>query len=205
MSHRKIEHLNDNRIIYRRLPVYDKPSHSFDWGYFYEDGTYEFYDLFRSKALINTYKSLRWHLRVIWHLNPQLNLEEFSKLSTFIANKDNGFTTFTMQPDKLENIIRDIDKTELEEPPNNKLRKIIFKDYTMLSMADKLKIVGKLIGKQSNIDSEQIYDSMLLLNHEGHKITIKSLANILNCSTRTVHRKMNEQLKQEKNTLNEKI
>jgi AraC-like DNA-binding protein len=205
MSHRKIEHLNDNRIIYRRLPVSDKPSHSFDWGYFYEDGTYEFYDLFRSKALINTYKSLRWHLRVIWHLNPQLNLEEFSKLSTFIANKDNGFTTFTMQPDKLKNIIRDIDKTDLEEPPNNKLRKIIFKDYTMLSMAEKLKIVGKLIGKQSNIDSEQIYDSMLLLNHEGHKITIKSLANILNCSVRTVHRKMNEQLKQEKNTLNEKI
>jgi AraC-like DNA-binding protein len=205
MSHRKIEHLNDNRIIYRRLPVSDKPSQSFDWGYFYEDGTYEFYDLFRSKALINTYKSLRWHLRVIWHLNPQLNLEEFSKLSTFIANKDNGFTTFTMQPDKLENIIRDIDKTDLEEPPNNKLRKIIFKDYTMLSMADKLKIVGKLIGKQSNIDSEQIYDSMLLLNHEGHKITIKSLADILNCSVRTVHRKMNEQLKQEKNTLNEKI
>ena len=205
MSHRKIEHLNDNRIIYRRLPVSDKPSQSFDWGYFYEDGTYEFYDLFRSKALINTYKSLRWHLRVIWHLNPQLNLEEFSKLSTFIANKDNGFTTFTMQPDKLKNIIRDIDKTDLEEPPNNKLRKIIFKDYTMLSMAEKLKIVGKLIGKQSNIDSEQIYDSMLLLNHEGHKITIKSLANILNCSTRTVHRKMNEQLKQEKNTLNEKI
>ena len=183
----------------------DKPSHSFDWGYFYEDGTYEFYDLFRSKALINTYKSLRWHLRVIWHLNPQLNLEEFSKLSTFIANKDNGFTTFTMQTDKLKNIIRDIDKTDLEEPPNNKLRKIIFKDYTMLSMADKLKIVGKLIGKQSNVDSEQIYDSMLLLNHEGHKITIKSIANILNCSTRTVHRKMNEQLKQEKNTLNEKI
>jgi transcriptional antiterminator len=75
----------------------------------------------------------------------------------------------------------------------------------MLSMAEKLKIVGELIGKQSNIDSEQIYDSMLLLNHEGQKITIKSIANILNCSVRTVHRKMNEQLKQEKNTLNEKI
>ena len=75
----------------------------------------------------------------------------------------------------------------------------------MLSMAEKLKIVGELIGKQSNIGSEDIYDSMLLLNHGGHKITIKSIANILNCSVRTVHRKMNQQLKQEKNTLNEKI
>ncbi len=205
MSHRKIEHLNDNRIIYRRLPVSDKPSHSFDWGYFYEDGTYEFYDLFRSKALINTYKSLRWHLRVIWYLNPQLNLEEFSKLSTFIADKRNGFTTFTMQPDKLKNIIRDIDKTDLERPPNNKQRKIIFKDFTGLTLHEKLTIVGQLIGKQSDIDSVKIYESMLLINHEGKKITIKLLADILNCSTRTINRKMNDQLKQEKKILNEKI
>ena len=205
MSHRKIEHLNDNRIIYRRLPVSDKPSHSFDWGYFYEDGTYEFYDLFRSKALINTYKSLRWHLRVIWYLNPQLNLEEFSRLSTFIADKRNGFTTFTMQPDKLKNIIRDIDKTDLERPPNNKQRKIIFKDFTGLTLHEKLTIVGQLIGKQSDIDSTKLYESMLLINHEGKKITIKLLANILNCSTRTINRKMNDQLKQEKKILNEKI
>ncbi len=205
MSHRKIEHLNDNRIIYRRLPVSDKPSHSFDWGYFYEDGTYEFYDLFRSKALINTYKSLRWHLRVIWYLNPQLNLEEFSRLSTFIADKRNGFTTFTMQPDKLKNIIRDIDKTDLERPPNNKQRKIIFKDFTGLTLHGKLTIVGQLIGKQSDIDSTKIYESMLLINHEGKKITIKLLADILNCSTRTINRKMNDQLKQEKKILNEKI
>jgi len=205
MSHRKIEHLNDNRIIYRRLPVSDKPSHSFDWGYFYEDGTYEFYDLFKSKALINTYKSLRWHLRVIWYLNPQLNLEEFSRLSTFIADKRNGFTTFTMQPDKLKNIIRDINKTDLERPPNNKQRKIIFKDFTGLTLHEKLTIVGQLIGKQSDIDSTKLYESMLLINHEGKKITIKLLANILNCSTRTINRKMNDQLKQEKKILNEKI
>ena len=205
MSHRKIEHLNDNRIIYRRLPVSDKPSHSFDWGYFYEEGTYEFYDLFRSKALINTYKSLRWHLRVIWYLNPQLNLEEFSKLAEFIANKNNGFTTFTMPPEKLKNVIRDINKTDLEHPPNNKQRKIIFKDFTGLTLHEKLTIVGQLIGKQSEIDSSKIYESMLLINHEGKRITIKLLADILNCSTRTINRKMNDQLKQEKNILNEKI
>ena len=155
--------------------------------------------------MINTYKSLRWHLRVIWYLNPQLNLEEFSKLSTFIADKRNGFTTFTMQPDKLKNIIRDIDKTDLERPPNNKQRKIIFKDFTGLTLHEKLTIVGQLIGKQSDIDSVKIYESMLLINHEGKKITIKLLADILNCSTRTINRKMNDQLKQEKKILNEKI
>ena len=110
-----------------------------------------------------------------------------------------------MPPEKLKNVIRDINKTDLERPPNNKQRKIIFKDFTGLTLHEKLTIVGQLIGKQSEIDSSKIYESMLLINHEGKRITIKLLADILNCSTRTINRKMNDQLKQEKNILNEKI
>lgn len=204
MSHRRIEHLNDNRIIYRRLPVLDIPSHSFDWGYYFEDGTYEFYDLFRSKALINTYKSLRWHLRVLWYLNPNLTESKYKDICKFISNKDNGFTTFTMENDKLQNVIRDIKKSDLEEPPYNKLRKVIFKDYTGLKTEDKLKIVGSLIGRKS-ITPEDIYEAMLTINDEGHEVTAKSLSNALDCSIRTIHRHMNDELKQEKSILNEKI
>ena len=46
---------------------------------FYEDGTYECYELFRSKAKINTYKSLKWHLLVLWYLNPDLNRKNFKQ------------------------------------------------------------------------------------------------------------------------------
>ena len=64
MSHRNLEFLNKRRIIYRRSPITDKPSESFDWGDYYEDGTHECYELFRSKAKINKYKSLKCHLIV---------------------------------------------------------------------------------------------------------------------------------------------
>ena len=47
---RKLEHLNKNRIIYRQNPITDKPTQKFDWGDYYENGTFECYDLFRSKA-----------------------------------------------------------------------------------------------------------------------------------------------------------
>ena len=153
MSHRRIEHLNNNRIIYRRLPIIDKPSHSFDWGYYYIDGTYEFYDLFRSKALINTYKSLRWHLRVIWYLNPQLSLEEFKKICNFIADKRNGFITFNMLPDKLNNIIKDINKSDLEEPPQNKLRKITMSHgfVNFVKRHSGMKSSGKIMSRVRNM------------------------------------------------------
>ena len=110
----------------------------------------------------------------------------------------------TMEPDKLKNVIRDIKKSDLEQPPYNKLRKVIFKDYTGLKTEEKLKIVGSLIGRKS-ITSEALYEAMLTINDEGHEITAKSLSNALNCSTRTIHRHMNDELKQEKHILNEKI
>ena len=67
---RKMFYLNNNKIVYRRDPISDKPTEVYEWGYFYEHGTYECYTLFRSKAQITTYKSLKWHLLVLWYLNP---------------------------------------------------------------------------------------------------------------------------------------
>ena len=68
MSHyeRNLEFLNKKRIVYRRNPVTDKPTLENKSYMFYENGTYECYELFRSKAKITTYRSLKWHLLVIW-------------------------------------------------------------------------------------------------------------------------------------------
>jgi transcriptional antiterminator len=46
---------------------------------------------------------------------------------------------------------------------------------------------------------------MLSINDSGRKITIKRLALHLNCSTRTIHRNMTEELKREKELLNQQL
>jgi hypothetical protein len=77
MSHeRNLKYFINRRIIYRRDPINDKPSESYDWGNFYKDGTYECYTLFRSRGKITTYKSLKWHLLVLWYLNPKLDQDD---------------------------------------------------------------------------------------------------------------------------------
>jgi hypothetical protein len=93
---------------------------------------------------------------------------------------------------------------DLEEPPKNKLRKVIFKP-TILSKEEKLRIVGSLIGKSKKFHGDDIYDIMLMLNHGGWKITIDRLAKGLDCSTRTVYRNMTEELKREKELLNQQL
>ena len=202
MSHdRNLEYLNKHRIVYRRMPISDKPTNENECYMFYEDGTYECYELFRSKAKINTYKSLKWHLLVIWYLNPQLDQDRFEDIANVIANKDHGFITFTIPNQLLKRIIYEVSMCDLEEPPKNKIRKVIFKPTT-LSKEEKLRIVGELIGRTKKFHGGDVYDIMLMLNHGGWNITIARLARGLNCSTRTVHRNMTEELRREKELLN---
>ena len=124
---RNLTYLNNNRIVYRRHPVTDIPTED-NWMYmYYIDGTYECYELFRSKAQIITYKSLKWHLLVLWYLNPQLDQDDFMKLAEVICNKPNGFVSFAIHAELLRKIVYEVSMLDLDKPPNNKLRKVIFK------------------------------------------------------------------------------
>ena len=201
MSHdRNLKWLNDRYIIYRRDPITDVPTIETNQYKYYEDGTHECYHLFNSKAKITTYKSLKWHMLVLYYLNEDIELEHVFR---FIANKDNGFVTFFIKQRILDEMIKDV-IAQGGDPPANKLRKVVFKPYSGLDLSGKLKIVGQLIGR-SSIDKEMIYQAMLDLNDLGKKITISRVAGLLDCSTRTIHRHMCDDLKQEKQILNEEL
>lgn len=202
---RNMFYLNNNNIVYRRDPISDKPTEVYEWGYYYEHGTHQCYTLFRSKAKITTYRSLKWHLLVLWYLNPQLSPDKFEELSFFLSDKSNGFTTFTMPELLLNKMIYEISMMDLDSPPKNKLRKVIFKDNTGLSKSDKLSIVGQLIGRGSKASAEDIYETMLLLHDDNKKITVAAIAKILGVSTRTVYRNMTHELTKEKELLNEEV
>jgi len=208
---RNIKWLNDRHIIYRRDPVSDVPTVETAHYKYYEDGTHECYNLFNSKAKITTYRSLKWHFYVLYYLNEDgiegdiVSLEDdMRSVFKFIANKDNGFVTFFISDKKLQAMIDDV-FIKGGRPPVNKKRKIIFKDYSMLTPEQKMSIVGSLIGRSRRIDEETIYQCMLDLNEYGQKITISRIAGLLNCSARTIQRNMSDQLKKEKDLLNKQL
>jgi hypothetical protein len=206
MSHdRNLEFLNKRKVIYRRGPINDKPSEEFEWGYYYKQGTYECYELFRSKAKIPTYKALKWHLYVLWYLNPNMDQDEFETTVRHVCNIKNGFVTFNVSEQLLQNMMYEVSLKDLEEPPNNKQRKIIFKDNCQLTLTEKLSIVGKMIGKTKRISESDIYDAMLYIHDLNQKITINKLADHFGCTTRTIHRNMSNELKKEKELLNQSL
>lgn len=202
---RKIKWLNDRRILYRQDPINDIPSIETKEYSYYADGTYECYHLFNSKAKITTYKSLKWHMLVLYYLNID-NISELPIVSVcrFIANKENGFVTFFIKDKILNSMIQDV-FDQGGDPPSNKIRKVVFKPYSGLNLSEKLSIVGKLIGRSSRVDEEAIYQCMLDLNEDNKKITWGRVAGLLDCSSRTIYRNLSKQLKKEKQILNEEI
>ena len=202
---RNLNYFNNNRIVYKRDPIADKPTQENEVYMFFEQGTYECYHLFTSKAKITTFRSLKWHLLVLWYLNPQLDQDQFMVIAEILAHKPNGFTSFAIHADLLRKIVYEVSMLDLDEPPKNKMRKVIFKYGNGMCKEEKLRIVGQLIGRSKTITKDNIYELMLSLNHSGWKITIQRLAVRLNCSTRTIHRNMGEELKREKELLNKQL
>tara|TARA_R110000822_G_scaffold286034_1_gene407385 strand:- start:296 stop:940 length:645 start_codon:yes stop_codon:yes gene_type:complete len=202
---RHLKYLNDKKIVYVRHPISDVPTLSTSDYDYYEEGTYQCYHLFRSEAKITTYKSLKWHLLVLWYLNPDMYKDEFVKLAKTIAEYTNGFISFELPESLLLKIINSIYALDLESPPKNKSRKIIFKQSCGLNLSQKMKIVGKLIGRSSRIDEEIIYQCMLDINDMNERITINKLALSLKCTPRTIHRNMGYELKKEKELLNKNL
>jgi len=202
---RNLKYFNENRIVYKRDPIEDEPDYENEQYMFFEQGTYECYHLFTSKAKITTFKSLKWHLLVLWYLNPKLDQDQFMKVAEILAHKPNGFTSFAIHEDLLRKIVYEVSMLDLDKPPTNKKRKVIFKYGSGLTKEEKLSIVGELIGRSKRVTEDDIYMCMLDLHDLNKKITITQLALYLECSTRTIHRNMGEELKREKELLNKQL
>ena len=202
---RQFKYLVNRRVVWRQEPTTDIPDIETKEYMYYKNGTYQAYDLFRSKAKITTYRSLKWHMLVLWYLNPNWEKKDALDIAMYLSYKPNGFTTFTINKWNVERLVEDVYNMELDEPPRNKLRKIVFKWNCGLTKQEKLSIVGKLIGRLKGVDSADIYEAMLQTNYKGNKITISGLAKTLNVTPRTIYRRMNKYpaLKQEKEILNE--
>jgi hypothetical protein len=202
MSQRNLTYLNNKRMIYRRLPTTDKPDIDTKEFMYFQNGTHQCYELFRSSAKITTYRSLKWHLLVLWYLNPNLTPDDFMRLAEYIAHKPNGFVSFNVSERLLDKVVYEVSMSDLDRPPKNKLRKVIFKPFTGMTKEQKLSIVGQLIGQSPRICSDDIYECMIDMHDMGKKITIGRIAGLLDVSSRTVYRVMCDDLRREKELLN---
>ena len=85
----------------------------------------------------------------------------------------------------------------------NRARKIIFDEFCGLDKSAKMTIVGKMVGRSKIIRADDVYETMLDIHDNEDKITWKKVASVLKCSERTVLRNIDNELKKEKELLNQ--
>ena len=133
------------------------------------------------------------------------NLKDFKELANMLCYKENEFVTFNISQQMIDKIVQDVYMMDLEYPPKNRLRKIIFDPMCGLDTDEKLKIVGSLVGRSRKVNKYDIYDMMLLLNDQNKKITIAKIAKLCDCTPRTIYRNMGDTLRKEKELLNSEL
>lgn len=201
-SNRRIKWLWDKRIVTRQYPVTDIPTEAYHWGWFYEGGTYECYELFIDNNLIISYKSYLWHIAVIKHIND-LSYDGFREVCLFIADIDNGFTKINLDKTKVEDIINKVHNDNPDRCPPNKVRKVIFKIGCGLERHEKRSIVGQLIGRSNRLSSDDVYICMQSIHQASCRVTVASLSRDISCSRPTLYKVMTSEMKEEMNRLNE--
>ena len=168
---RNMDVLNRHRLIYIRQPIDDIPTEVYDWGNYYDYGTHQHYALFRSRAKITTYKSLKWHLLVLWYLNPQLDQDGFDMVAKQIVTKENGFVTFTVSDQLLKSIIYEVSMCDLENAPVNMPEEL---NPSWLASQALIKALNDYIDWYGCRDSKM--DKILPIEHqEGAVVTAMTL------------------------------
>ena len=199
----------DNRILLVMMPSVDSQSESYDWGWYYPNGTYQFYGLFQWDYSIATVKSFIWHMRVIkyinFNLNSEFNNDKLIEVCEYVANLKNKFITFDIGKERLRLIIDGLLKYDHDIPPRNKERKIVFKPFSGMTKTEKNKIIGSFSGRSSKITLSGIYELMISINDKGIRIKMKDLAKQLGCSERTISRLITKELKDEIKILNSSL
>ena len=99
---RNLDYLHRKRFQYKKEPITDIPTKKYYWGSYYENGTYEDYNLFYSNAKITTFKALVWHIEVLRYINMNWDEDDFRKIIYFITQIQNGFVTFEINGNKLD-------------------------------------------------------------------------------------------------------
>lgn len=202
---RRLDILMQRKIIWRQNPTTDIPTETHNWGWWFKEGTHQYYALFQYDAKIGTFWAFKWHLRVLWYLNPDLTGEEFTRLVNFMGESKNGFVLHTFSPKWLDAVIKSVFDSDLEKAPSNNLRRVVFREHHGLTLREQQQISGKYGNLGKGISPEDVYEEMLRLNDQRIRISIKNLAENLGVTTRTVHRNLDDTLREEKKELNKNL
>ncbi len=203
-----------HKIILEEYPWSDVPDFQTPDYMYFKNGTRQYVRVLNPGQKLYNTKAFYCALGRLKYLNPNIEYDIFYRCGRIIADKRNNFAIFTMNKNKVDKICKQIYDTSDDWRPEIKMRKLIFKSGTNLTLKEKQSIIGSLCGglggkvsgqNARKVDSSDIYEAMLELNDRGEKITNAKLVEMLSVTKRTIQRNKTDELKNEILILNSNL
>lgn len=163
-----------------------------------------YYDLHNITSKISSFSQLQYYAEVFLYLNPDVKFDVFYGIFQIRGNREWGYSIRTFSKARIKQMCEEVYYDKIT-PFCNKKRKVLFNPVKIISTEEKLSICGILFKRHLSITEEDILSAVYELNATNIPINDKRISSILNCSQRTVQRRITQKIRNNINNCNRDI
>lgn len=163
-----------------------------DYDFLFFDEPFCYYSLKGITSKINSFQQLTYYAEVFLFLNPDIEPDMFSGIFRILADREWGKTIRTYGKARVNQMCEEV-YSEKKKPYCNNWRKIIFNPNKIISSEEKMAISGLLFSKHISISNKDVQNCVHQLILANESISDQKIAEILECSQKTVSRAMDTQ------------
>ena len=152
------------------------------------------FDLRTIYSRISSFDQLKYYAEVLLYLNPDLDYSTFQGIFYHIGNRESGKTIRSYSKPRISDMISDV-YNHPGEPYCRRLRRIIFNPEVIMSSEEKMEVAAQILKRGMVYTKEDVLQAIDSIFRKRFKITQESLSKELYCSTKTVQRIVNQELK----------
>lgn len=155
-----------------------------------------FYNLKDISSKVSSFEQLTYYAEVFFYLNPDINFNIFYGIFQTLGNREWGKTIRTYSKARVKNMCKEVFQ-DRRIPYCNQWRRIIFNPDKIIRNDEKMSICGELFKRQLSFSTEDIEKAVLQLKIAKKLISDSNIADILQCSQKTIQRNMTSAIRAE--------
>lgn len=168
---------------------------------FYDEPV-QHYSLINISKKIGSFDELTYLAEVFLHLNVDVDFKIYLGYFCWLGSRDSGMCIRTYGKARIEHFLRQIFFTR-KKPYCRRYRRVIFNPEKIISNEEKLSITAQVIRRGCSFTDMDVLLAIGTLRDQLLVATSKSIASYLNCSTSTVSRLINKEIRDKMKSYNE--
>lgn len=159
------------------------------------DKPFDHYSLKSVSKRIQSFDELEYYAEVLLYLNPDIEKDLFIGIFRWLGSRDSHKSVRTYSKARIEYALDKIFKKRLT-PFCRRPRRVIFNPDRIISVEEKIAVAAHIVKRSPSFTRDDVYKALVSLRSRKKIATTRTISKELLCSTSTVSRLLDEDLKQ---------